>query len=134
VEESVFFMLHFPGGTIVHASSSYGVHESRRYRCLADKGGWLGMDPAFPYKGLQIEVSQVVDNEVFKKLPVIEEKDQFALEIDHMSQCILNNEEPKTPGEEGLRDQLIMEAIYESAETGKAVYLADKSKLLWPVF
>lgn len=92
------------------------------------------MDPAFPYKGLQIEVSQVVDNEVFKKLPVIEEKDQFALEIDHMSQCILNNEEPKTPGEEGLRDQLIMEAIYESAETGKAVYLADKSKLLWPVF
>jgi predicted dehydrogenase len=31
---------------------------------------------------------------------------------------------PHTPGEEGLQDQRIIEAIYESARTGRAIRLA----------
>ena len=59
----------------------------------------------------------------WKSNPGLEEKDQFALELDHMSDCIRNNKNPFTPGEEGLQDQKIMEAIYESARTGKIVKL-----------
>ncbi|KXV21117.1 hypothetical protein AD935_08810, partial [Gluconobacter japonicus] len=31
-------------------------------------------------------------------------QNQFALEIDHFADCILNDLTPRTPGEEGLRD------------------------------
>jgi predicted dehydrogenase len=40
---------------------------------------------------------------------------QFAVEGDEMSRCILEGREPKTNGEEGLRDMKYMEAIYKSA-------------------
>ena len=40
-----------------------------------------------------------------------------------MSQCVMQNKEPLTPGEEGLRDLKIMMAIYEAARTGKTVKL-----------
>ena len=44
------------------------------------------------------------------------EKDpaQFPREADHLADCILQNKEPKTPGEEGLRDMKLMAAIYKS--------------------
>lgn len=51
------------------------------------------------------------------------EHDQFALEIDHFSSCILQQRQPFTPGEEGLQDQRIMAAIYRSAREGKPVGL-----------
>ena len=49
--------------------------------------------------------------------------DHFAAEMDHMSDCVMQNKEPLTPGEEGLRDLTIMMAIYEAANTGKTVKL-----------
>jgi predicted dehydrogenase len=123
VEESVLWQMHFPSGAIVNASTSYGVHQARRYRCYGDKGGWFGMDPAFDYERLQMEASQAQGKQEIKMAPVIKEEKQFALEMDHFSQCILENKEPYTPGEEGLQDHKIMEAIYESAKTGKPVKL-----------
>ena len=53
--------------------------------------------------------------------PTIEAKDQFAAEMDHMASCVLENKQPHTPGEEGLQDHRLIEAIYESARTGRAV-------------
>ena len=38
-----------------------------------------------------------------------------------MAQCVRGNRQPHTPGEEGLQDQRLMEAIYESARTGRVV-------------
>jgi predicted dehydrogenase len=123
VEEAVLFQLFFPGGAIANCSSSYSVHESRRYRCYADKGGWMGMDPAFSYQGLRQEASKAEGEMEIRQEVFIGDKNQFALEIDHMSQCILNDKRPYTPGEEGLQDLKIIEAIYKSAETGKRTQL-----------
>jgi len=55
--------------------------------------------------------------------PQIEDKNQFALEMDAFSHSVLNNTPPRTPGEEGLKDQRIIEAIYESTRIGKPVTL-----------
>jgi len=55
-----------------------------------------------------------------RELPV---RDHFALEMDHMSECVTENKEPLTPGEEGLRDLKVMMAIYEAANTGKTAKL-----------
>ena len=123
VEETVMWQMHFPGGALVNASCSYGVHQSRRYRCYADNGGWFGLDPAFDYVRLQMEASQAQGKLETKQSPDMGEKNQFALEMDHFSECVMENKQPFTPGEEGLQDQKIMEAIYESAKTGKPVKL-----------
>ena len=51
------------------------------------------------------------------------QKNQFALEMDHMADCVIHNKQPHTPGEEGLQDQKLMELIYQSAQTGSAIAL-----------
>ncbi|MVN20672.1 Gfo/Idh/MocA family protein [Mucilaginibacter arboris] len=129
VEEAVMFQMFFPSGVIANNTCSYGAHNSKHYRCYADNGGWFGMDPAFDYKGLMPEASQVMGKVQNKMQPKLQEENQFALEIDHFSECVIENKVPYTPGEEGLQDQKIMEAIYESARTGKPVNLERMDKL-----
>jgi len=81
--------------------------------------GLLEMDPATWYSGLRLRVQH---GNVFeeRELPAV---DHFAAEMDHLSGCVMDNKEPLTPGEEGLRDLKIMMAIYEAARAGKAVKL-----------
>jgi len=50
-------------------------------------------------------------------------RDHFASEMDAFSECVINDTEPLTPGEEGLRDLRIMTAIYEAAQAGRTVKL-----------
>ena len=50
-------------------------------------------------------------------------KNQFALELDHMAECVLQNKTPKTPGEEGLRDVALIETIYRAAREGCTIKL-----------
>ena len=75
------------------------------------------LDPATWYSGLRmyVERGNVIET---RDLPVV---DHFTAEMDHMSNCVMNNKEPLTPGEEGLRDIKLMMAIYEAARTGKTV-------------
>jgi predicted dehydrogenase len=48
----------------------------------------------------------------------LEQIDQFAAEMDAFAQCVLDDRSSKVPGEEGLRDLLAIEAIYNSIRTG----------------
>ncbi len=123
VEESMMFQLGFPGGAQVNCMTHYGVHESRRYRCFTDKGAWYGLDPAFSYHGLAMQLSRAEENLEWNSKPDPGDLNQFALELDHMSLCVIFDKKPYTPGEEGLQDHRIMEAIYASAATGKKVML-----------
>jgi glucose-fructose oxidoreductase len=54
-------------------------------------------------------------------------RDQFAPELLHFSDCIIRDRAPEPSGEEGLQDVRIVEALYESAETGKAVAIPPYS-------
>ena len=123
VEESVTWQMRFPGGILANCATSYGIHECRRYRVNAE-AGWFGLDPAFSYQNLAIESSHAEGPVEFRERPGILPKDQFALEMDHMAECVLDDKRPYTPGEEGLQDQRIMEAIYESAASGQPVKIA----------
>lgn len=127
VEEQVNWLMKFPSGVQASCATSYGHHDDKSYRVLADTG-WIKMDPAFPYTGLQLETSQAQGKENQIIQHKIADKDHFATEMDHFSECILENKVPFTPGEEGLQDQKIMEAIYQSAREGKPVKLAAVDK------
>lgn len=123
VEETCTFGLRFPSGLIAVASSGYGAHRSQMLRLEGDRA-WAELSPAFAYNGLKLRTSTVIDGHNVTMEPNIESKDQFAAEMDHMALCAQGNREPHTPGEEGLQDQRITDAIYESARTGKVVKLS----------
>lgn len=48
-------------------------------------------------------------------------RDQFAAELVYFSDCILNNRQPEPSGQEGLAEVRIMQALIDSAQTGKPV-------------
>jgi len=122
VEEAAHFILRFPSGMTATCATSYSTHRSQFFR-LHGSDAWVEMNPAFAYRGLQMRVGRVVNGEETLEQPRIESGDQFSRMIDHMSQCIRRNVLPHTPGEEGLQDMRIIEAIYESARTAAAVVL-----------
>jgi len=49
--------------------------------------------------------------------------DHFAAEMDHLSDCVMTDKPPLTPGEEGLKDMRIIGAIYQAAAGGGTVKL-----------
>jgi len=118
VEEHVTFQLRFPSGILANCSSSYGYFHQSHYRVLGTEAR-LELDPATWYSGLRmwIERGSTIEQ---RDLPEI---DHFAAEMDHMSDCVVQDTEPLTPGEEGLRDLTIIRAIYEAAQSGKTVKL-----------
>ena len=118
VEEHISFQLRFPSGILANCSSSYGYFHQSHFRVMGTEAR-LGMDPATWYSGLRLwlERGNTIEE---RNLPVV---DHFAAEMDHMSDCVIENQEPLTPGEEGLRDLRIMMAIYEAAKTAKTVKL-----------
>ena len=118
VEEHINFQLRFPSGILANCSSSYGYFHQSHFRVMGTEAR-LGMDPATWYSGLRLWVER--GNTIQERdLPIV---DHFAVEMDHMSDCVMQNKETLTPGEEGLRDLRIMMAIYDAAKNGKTVKL-----------
>jgi len=118
VEENINFQLRFPSGVLANCTSSYGCAYRSQFHALATKG-WFELDPGLSYSGLRMRVNR--GNKIEE--PSLGARDHFASEMEHMSQCVMQNKDPLTPGEEGLRDLKIMMAIYEAARTGKTVKL-----------
>lgn len=118
VEEGCNWLLKFPSGVLASNTTSYSYAGQNRYRAICTEG-FIDMDPGTVYGGIKMHVShkgKMEDRE-------IPEVNQFATEMDAFADCILNNKEPKASGQEGLNDVKIMQAIYESANTGKTVKL-----------
>ena len=119
VESTCVFTLRFPSGLLASCNTGYTHHKSQFYRLEGAKAS-AELSPAFAYHGNKLELARLLDGRDTKLQPTIEEKDQFAAEMDHMAECVLGNKQPHTPGEEGLQDHRLMEAIYESARSGRA--------------
>lgn len=131
VEENMLFQMRFPSGALVNASTGYDYHESKRYRVNMPTG-WIEMNPAYNYQGLQMQISRAEGKNERTEHIKMPNKNQFAAEMDHFAECILENKTPYTTGEEGLQDQRIMEAIYEAARTGKTIKLSDQIRKAKP--
>jgi len=123
VEESCQFILRFPSGFIASCSTGYASHKSQMFR-LNGTDAWAEMNPAYAYEGIKLKVSRVVEGKEQASEIAAQGQEQFAAELDHFAQCIQQNKAVHTPGEEGLQDQRIIEAIYESARTHRPVKLA----------
>jgi glucose-fructose oxidoreductase len=119
IDESTASILRFDGERVASFVTSFNAHDVAEYRIVGTKGQ-LHVDPAYEYaEGLAYRLS--VNGKTQRKR--IGKRDQFAPELLHFSDCIQNHRTPEPSGEEGLQDVRIVQALYESAETGKAVQI-----------
>ncbi len=82
------------------------------FRVYGSKG-WLEVDQAFVYEGLHLR-GNVSRNQIDELNPA-RDPSQFQAEAEHFSNCVINNHQPQSPGEEGLRDMQYITRIYKSA-------------------
>lgn len=128
VEDVVCFTLRFPSGVLASCQSGYSFHERRTLRVLA-ADGWFGLDPAYSYDNLVLQIGRRNGLSNSEETRRWSPRNQFANEMDAFAEALRVGREPLTPGEEGLQDMRIMQAIYEAAASGGVVTMQPAARL-----
>jgi predicted dehydrogenase len=128
VEDLCSFTLRFPSGVLATCSSGYSYHENRFLRVMGSEA-WAGLDPAFSYDNLVMQIGRRDGKSNGLEQRRWSPKNQFALEMDAFADAIAHDRIPLTPGEEGLQDMRVMEAIYQSAASGSVIKMAPSKGL-----
>lgn len=112
VEETMEFDLEFPDGITAKCVTSFGKGmNDLRVTC---SNGWYGLSPFQSYSGVRGSTSDglILD----KSIP-----NQQAAQMDNDARAIMDDKDVKVPGEEGLKDIRVVEAILRSAAEKKRV-------------
>ena len=120
VEDRIEWELEFPSGVIASCLSMYSANQNH-VLLVGDKGR-IDMEPATRYDGNHLWTGRD-SRETEITPPPGPRPTQFAGQLDHFSECIVQDKEPIVSGEEGLRDMKIVEAIYRSAREKKRIVL-----------
>lgn len=112
VPETVVFDLEFPGGITAHCETSYG--KGMNDLMVNCQKGWYKLSPFQAYNGINGETSDG------KKLntPIVNEQSK---QMDDDALAIINDTNVMVPGEEGLKDIRVVDAIYRSIAEKKRV-------------
>lgn len=109
VDETTTFQLEFPNGVFAQCMTTFAGNVNS-LRVCADKGNY-GLEPFCSYNGIR----GFLPNGETLALP---EAHQQARQMDEMCKAFLEGRPSRTPGEEGLRDMRIIDAIRESVKHG----------------
>ena len=120
IDEMTAAVLRFSGNRLATFTSSFGAADVSNYEVVGTKGS-LRLDPAYEYAfplKLHLTLEGKTRSQTFSK------RDQFAPEILHFSDCILQNKDPKPSGLDGLADVRTIEALYRSAKARKSISIS----------
>ena len=111
-DETTHFTLEFPSGAVAHGKTSVGKDMHELY---ADcENGWYTLQPFSTYSGVKGKTSDGIVLPPFQRTQQAQQMDDDALSI-------INNKPMMVPGEEGLKDIKVVEAIYKSSKTGEKI-------------
>ncbi len=114
VDETTYCELNFKDGSIATCRTSFG-NNWNRLEVEAENGSYH-LDPFQSYGGVAGAASDGI-------VLSVDPQNQQARQMDDDSLAIVNNTPVMVPGEEGMRDIRIVEAIYKSASSGELVLL-----------
>ncbi len=112
VEENVSWTMKFPSGILVSCNTTYGG-QMNGYFIVHGSKGTLRVESAFGYQGQTLK-AQIQGQPAIEEPDPAKDPSQFVREADYFAQCVFENTEPKSNGEEGLRDMQYMADIYKS--------------------
>jgi glucose-fructose oxidoreductase len=107
VDEIVTFQLIFPDAAVANCLTSF--HSSTSMLHVISSQGWYELNPFQTYSGIQGRTQQGT-----LTFPQI---NQQATQMDEVAWCIENDQPMRVPGEEGLRDIKIVEAIFRALQS-----------------
>lgn len=110
VEESLVWTMKMASGALAACSTSYGANLPGLLRLHGDKGQ-IDFQHTFDDGGVHLLVTG--ETKVDEASPA--EKNQLRLEAEYLATCLRTNATPRSPGEEGLRDQEAIDQIYKAA-------------------
>lgn len=128
VDEMTSALLTFPGDRIAALTSSFGAADTSTYSIVGTKGSLL-VEQAYEIADTIRHVLQCNGQTTIDTFP---KRDQFAPELLYFSECILHDHPPEPSGEEGWADVRVIQALYESAQTGAPVALPSLPKRSHP--
>jgi predicted dehydrogenase len=117
VEEGVAFRLDFKSGIVLQGTAAYSAVFTSFVNVLGQKG-WAQLAPAFAFEEERRLCGKVGGKWFDKTFPAM---DEFVLEIDEFADCIRNGREPEPTGEQGLRDIIIIDAIYRAVKQRRSI-------------
>jgi glucose-fructose oxidoreductase len=115
---SVASQWRFPSGAVAQLATSYDSAGTNFVHARGTTGALI-MDPATNYSGQRMALESRERREFKAGDPTV----QFAGQLDHFTGAIRDGTPIRTPGEMGLRDLRLIEAIYASAASGRLVRL-----------
>lgn len=120
VEEGIAFRLDFPSGLILQGTAAYSSVFSSFVHVHGEKG-WAALSPAFAFEE-ERRLNGKVGGQWFENTfgPI----DEFALELDAFAESVRENRKPEPDGSQGLRDLIIIDAIYKAAKKRSRVKIA----------
>lgn len=121
VEGGVEWRLRFPSGISAQGSSSYCYSYITRQRLYCSKGS-INMDPASDYSHVDtvVQHADLTPTLIRGPNPIL----QFQRQFDGFAAAVAEGRPHLTPGEMGLRDIKLIQAIYRSADNdGRIVQL-----------
>lgn len=123
VEDMANALIRFENGASLYVDVSFSLHakkESSAVQLFGEKGG-AEIEP-------ELAIVLEKNNTILNVTPQIDHLGfdfvgAFTNEINHFVACCLTGEENIAPGEDGVTVMKMLEAVYESAKTGKEVSL-----------
>jgi predicted dehydrogenase len=117
VEEGISFRLRFPSGLVLQGTSSWGSVLMSFIQVHGEKG-WASLAPAYAFEDDRRLTGKIAGKSIHEEFKAI---DEFALELDAFAECIRENRKPEPDGVQGMRDIVIIDAIYRAAKIGRPV-------------
>jgi predicted dehydrogenase len=128
VPEMVSVIMHFPDDQLASFACGFGESKVSSYQVVGTEGD-LKVDPAYSFADDLKHTLTVGDKVTQQTFPM---RDQFAPQLLHFSQCVLEGTPVEPSGEEGLVDMQIIDAIRQAVESGKTVKLNLKQRKYRP--
>lgn len=108
VDETVYWELEFPGGLHTKGKSSY--NNNWGYLHAQAEHGSFELEPAYGYGPILGKSSNGPLD-----FPQI---NQQAAQMDDFARCVASGQPTRVPGQEGLKDMKVVDAIYRSLDNG----------------
>lgn len=119
VEDLATAMVRFDNGAVLYVEASFNLNTGKGtgdVELMGDKAGLT----LCPFE-LHTECDNSIADITFETQPVFEFQREFDKEIRHFADCVEGKAQCKATAEDGVVLMKILDAIYESAKTGKSV-------------